>query len=103
MRASYEDHIARRVAADFPAECGKLGAGLADFIRQGIEKAGSYRIDGEGDVSRYIELRLKFGMDFESLDEMKWAAAILQDESISGHAKIDLICGQLPLHQSQAE
>jgi hypothetical protein len=103
MLASYQERMARRIAADFPVEFEKLGDKVGDFIRQGIEKAGSYGIEAESDVSRYIDLTLRFGAGFESLDKMKWAAVILEDESISGRAKMDFIYSQLPLHTAESE
>jgi hypothetical protein len=103
MLESYEERMARHIAADFPADFEKLGDKVGDFIRQGIEKAGSYGIETESDVSRYIDLMLKYGADFESLDTMKWAAAILEDENISGRAKMDFTYSQLPLHTSETK
>jgi hypothetical protein len=103
MLESYEERMARHIAADFPAEFEKLGDKVAEFIRQGIEKAGRYGIEGEADVSRYLDLMVKLGVDFESLDAMKWAAAILEDESISGRAKMDLTYRQLHMSTSDTE
>ena len=99
MRSLFVESMIEHVAADFPVESEKMGDGVRGFIERGISKAAGFGIQTESDVSRFIDLMLKFGPDFEALENMAWAVAILQDNGISGSAKIDLIYQQIPAQQ----
>jgi len=61
----------------FPEQCAEMESGdLRDFIRDGIRLAGKYDIVSERDVSKFLDLMMSFGEEF---DELPWAQEILLD------------------------
>jgi hypothetical protein len=61
--------------------------GVVRTIRLGIERARSYRITAERDVSRYIDVMAVLGEDF---DKEAWAAGILNRNG-SGAVRMNLV------------
>ena len=50
---------------------------LKAFIRYGVKRAGSYDITAKRDVSRYIDLMVSLGADFDKDPQLPWAGQIL--------------------------
>jgi hypothetical protein len=48
------------------------------LIRYGIERAASYDITAQRDVSRYIDLMMTLGPDFDQDKQLPWAGQILR-------------------------
>ncbi len=92
MREGFVRRVMAHLRRFFPAQCAELGdQGLREMVHYGIERAGSYGIEAEGDISRYIDLMFEFGRDFDS--DLRWAAEILNDESIeSPSERMDRLC-----------
>jgi hypothetical protein len=63
---------------------------LAQTIRSGIAIAERYHITDESDVERYLEFHVRYGPDFGT-GETSWAATFLNDETLTGHGKINEI------------
>ncbi len=107
MQANFEDRLIRHISEDFPEEFKKMGgseendAPVREFVKKGCSKATSYGISTERDISRFIDLMLRFGEGFETLDSMEWTVPILNDETLIGRGKIDLIYQQLPPNTSE--
>ena len=73
----FEDRMVTHLQKHFPEQCKKLGPKLRELVAYGIERAGSYGIVAERDVSRYIDIMLAFGRDFDKDPNLPWAAAAL--------------------------
>ena len=56
---------------------------LDSLIAYGIEVCDAYGITAEAYVGAYIHLMFDLGMDFDEDPEYPWAAAILNDSSLS--------------------
>ncbi|HEY7393092.1 MAG TPA: DUF4123 domain-containing protein [Bryobacteraceae bacterium] len=62
----------------FPKECAALKeAQLRDLIQYGIERARAHEITSERDVTKYIDLMLVFGRDFDTDKRYPWASYLL--------------------------
>lgn len=48
------------------------------FIRYGVKRAASYQIMAKRDVSRYIDLMVVLGHDFDRDKQLPWAGQILR-------------------------
>jgi hypothetical protein len=62
---------------------------LRSLIRLGLVKAGSYGIDAESDVTRYLEYMVAFGNDFDTDPSSAWAKPILTADRMTGSEKMD--------------
>jgi hypothetical protein len=51
---------------------------VRELIRYGIKRSGSYKIAAEKDVSRYIDLMVSLGPDFDTDKQLSWASEILR-------------------------
>ncbi len=92
MREGFARRVLAHLRRYFPEQCAQMGKDeLREFVHYGIERAGSYGIEAEADVARYIDLMMEFGQDFDS--DLTWAAEILNDESIEEPAeRMDRLC-----------
>ena len=68
---------------------------ILELIRRGIDKALTYRISNTRDIICLLEWMVEIDPDFDELAHMGWAKALLNDEDLSGKAKIDLIATNL--------
>ncbi len=106
MRQSFEDRMARHLAAAFPVSFKKMTAeGPGDgavraFIQSGILKAGQYGIRAERDVGSYIEFMLLHGLDFEHEQGMHQVLSYLKDAELPGHSKMLVVREVLARKQS---
>ncbi|MGA2987545.1 MAG: hypothetical protein ABSG32_27460 [Terriglobia bacterium] len=51
---------------------------VREFIRYGVKRSGSYQITAKRDVSRYIDLMVSLGRDFDQDPDLSWAGEILR-------------------------
>jgi len=98
----FEDLMVDHLNRYYPQKCKTLGDKVVrETIQYGIEKANTYTIHIEYDVSRYINLVFTFGRDFDTDENLPWASDILNDEdSISTH-KMDLLYRESGKHISE--
>ena len=88
-RADFEARMVQHLNQFFPNECRKAGPErVLAAIRQGIERAAGYRIVGERDVARYIDLSVVLGLKFDTSRRYPWAAEILNDPRLNGDQKV---------------
>lgn len=59
------------------------------LINSGIEKAEGFDLTIEEDVTRYLELMIIYGKDFDSDPGISWAGEILNAQDLSGAEKIE--------------
>lgn len=85
MTKRFEDLMVSHLNVYFSKECQALGEEeVRKKIRDGIDQAKTHGIMIERDVSRYINLILLFGSNFDKDPAFPWAGNILKDESIGG-------------------
>ena len=89
----------------FPDKCQELGsrAQVRKVARQGLEQAQGYGIDTEQDVALYVDIMFGIGPDFPDGEDMAWARSILENDSLIGPAKMDLILQRLEKELETAE
>jgi hypothetical protein len=75
----------------FSEKCKSLGEPkVREMVKYGIQRSASYGIGLEKDVSRYIDLMMTFGPDFDQDPELPWAASILNNRAlINPTTKVD--------------
>jgi hypothetical protein len=93
VAANLECSLYTHVTRMFPSRCEEMGEpAVRQLIRRGIEAAGAYGIEGEYDVSRFVDLMFVLGSDFDAGASWPWAGAILQDARLTGPEKMDRLC-----------
>ena len=88
------------LADRFPGRFTELGeAGTMALVRSGVTKAFSFGIVGEAHVECVIDLMMRYGADFELLEELSFAVEPLHDATLPADARIPLAlarCGLTP-------
>jgi hypothetical protein len=75
----FEDMIVVHLNKFFPDRCKAAGEPkVRELIRYGVERAASYQIVAKRDVSRYIDLMIVLGDDFDRDKHLPWAQEILR-------------------------
>lgn len=64
---------------------------LREFIRRGMQKAFSYKIEIEADVSRFIEYMFCYGENFDTSEKLEWFQPVLNSEELDGTQKMDAV------------
>src|SRR5579871_247194 len=97
VRAGIEDLLLRHIERNFQSryleltDQGKDEKQIRHLIHSAIERAVKYGVNAEPDVCRFVEMSVTIAPEFELLDEWRWAKAILDDNTMSGGAKMALI------------
>ncbi len=96
MWQRFEERMVRRVKDRCPKETEEMTEEkLQGFVKSAISKGLTYSIELESDLSRWILLTVRKGLDFEQAPAMLWARDILSDHALPGTAKLDLITRKL--------
>jgi len=106
MLQQFEDSMVEHVNHQFPEVCGEMEEPqVRETIRYGMERAGSYGITIEQEVSKYINLMFLFGRDFDVDTSFPWASGILRSETSPGPAprKIDRLYEEASAHLQDAK
>lgn len=83
IRRRFKERMVAHVNHFFPAQCQALGeAAVREWISHGIDRAQSYGIVAERDVSKYIDIMFVFGRDFDADPRHPWAAPILTARAV---------------------
>jgi len=99
MVKQFEGLMVTHLNKYYPKECETLGeTDLRKTIQYGIERARSYNIDNELDVSRYINLMFTFGRDFDKDMNLPWASNILMKDDLLSPHKMDLLYDEAEKH-----
>ncbi len=97
-----KEHFVKQVAEHaqecFPELCSSLNEEtLYGYIHYGIERAASHGICTERYVCQYIDLMFSFGADFDTNPAHRWAAEILNDDTIeSSSEKLERLYEAMP-------
>jgi hypothetical protein len=94
FRASLMSDFERRAMDDLRSSFPDKLAGSSDddirtLIRSGLEKARSYEVVNEADITRYFEYMVEYGVDFDIAPTSAWAAPILTSQLMTGHMKMN--------------
>lgn len=74
----------------FPEQCERMGEpAVRERVRAGMAAARRWGIEGQYDVSRYVDLLFLLGPDFGADDGCPWARPILADPSLAPAARLD--------------
>jgi len=75
----FEDMMVVHLNKFFPQRTKAAGEPtVRKFIRYGVQRAASYNIKAKRAVSRYIDLMMSFGADFDKSKRLPWAGEILR-------------------------
>lgn len=87
----FEDMMVVHLKKFFPRRTTVAGEPkVREFIRYGVQRAASYNIKTKRDVSRYIDLMVSLGADFDKDKNIAWAGQILQTRN-SPEARISVL------------
>jgi hypothetical protein len=91
------DRMVNHVSEIFPDKCEELGSRgkIRELIRQGLIQARGYDINTEEDVALYVDIMFGIGPDFPEGEDMAWARSILENDGLSGPAKMEFILQRL--------
>lgn len=90
-RKGFDDMMVVHLKKFFPQRAKVAGeAKLREFIRSGVKRAATYNIKAKRDVSRYIDLMMTFGPDFDKDKQLPWAGEILKTRN-SPELKISVL------------
>lgn len=78
----FENLMVGHLQKFFPAKCEGVGeAQVREMVRYGIERAKTYGITAECDVSVFVDVMFVMGRDFDLLSQNAWAGRILKDRT----------------------
>jgi hypothetical protein len=74
-----EDRTLDHIRKTFPLKFGALGEEKTrEIIQYGVKHVAKYGFKGDPDVTKYIEVMVLFGRDFDADPQLPWAGAILR-------------------------
>ncbi len=86
------------LASRFPSWHARMGEEQAlRMIRAGIGKAHGFGITEANDLSTFIDLMVRFGEEFDSLESISWEAEALRDEGVPNDSRVELLLERLGL------
>jgi len=87
----FEDMMVVHLNKFFPDRCNAATEPkVRELIRYGVKRAASYQITAERDVSRYIDLMIVLGNDFDHDKRLPWAQEILRTRN-SPEARVSVL------------
>jgi hypothetical protein len=91
-RQTFRRRIFQHVSAAFPNRAAELGPERVQrLIDEAVAKGIDYGISSEEDLQAFIDLTAEFGAHFEERADLQWVKQILEQDSLSGHGKLELI------------
>ena len=101
---SFEDGRLSDLARRFPKRSAELGeANTLSLIRAGIRKSFSLGIVGEEDVQAIIDLMMRYGDNFDTLEEFAYEAEPLRDKELPADARASLTLARFGLQSGFGE
>jgi hypothetical protein len=87
----FEELMIPHLKKFFPEFCEAAGEQeVRKLIQHGVKRAASYQINAKCDVSRYIDLMVSLGADFDKDKNLPWAGEILKTRN-SADARISVL------------
>lgn len=101
---SFENGQLSDLARRFPKRSSELGeANTLSLIRSGIRKSFSLGIVGEEDVQAIIGLMMRYGENFDTMEEFAYEAEPLRDEELPVDARASLTLARFGLQSPFGE
>jgi hypothetical protein len=88
---AFEARVVRRLRDNFDGMRGQSDEALIDFVRRGRARAARYDVRSPYAVSLYVGIMAELGEGFETSGAHAWALEVLNDEGLSGNAKVERI------------
>ncbi len=93
MLEQFEDRMVVHLRKHWPKKCAALGEdAVRESIRKGVQRARSYGITSEYDVSRYVNCMYALCHDFDTDPRAPWAQPILTDAELPASSKMNRVC-----------
>lgn len=90
VEENLECRLVAHVQRVFPQRCEQMGEpAVRERVRKGMAAARQWGIEGQYDVSRYVDLLFLLGPDFGTDDGCPWARPILADPALAVGARLD--------------
>lgn len=84
------------LAREYPIHCaGMKKSAIREFIHRSIDAAMALRIDTEGAIGVFTELRLVYGENLERAPDREWVRNILAHRRLPGHIKVEAVQNRL--------
>jgi hypothetical protein len=91
-RQTFRRRMFQHVNAAFPQRAAELGAErLQRLVDDAVAKGVDYGVSTEEDLQGFVDLTAELGTDFEQRSDLQWVKQILEQDSLSGHSKLELI------------
>jgi hypothetical protein len=98
MRINFEKNTINFLKQKYPLfVLDKSEEQMLAFIREGIDKAESYKVNKRKDVSHFIEYMICLGRNFEQEPSHAWAQKILSIRNLAGEEKIRRMMKKKPI------
>jgi hypothetical protein len=101
----FEQWMESHLREYFPEECAEFtGTGLREFIREAMAKARRYGFSHDADISRFVDISMVLGADFDTDPKLPWASSILNSpEFTDSRVRLEMLfeaaCAQLRRRQ----
>ena len=98
----FVDRMVIHLKKFFPKQCEAMGESqLRETIRHGIKQAASYNIKAQRDVSRYVDLMIVLGHDFDRDKRLPWVGEVLRTRN-SADVRISVLLKTTQKHLRSA-
>jgi hypothetical protein len=102
MHSSFVDNMIAYLRHLYPKEISHFSnIELRGQIENGITSAGTFCIDLEDDVARFLELQIILGQQFYLEADYEWATRILEDEERLASDRLDSVLEQISIPPEQ--
>jgi hypothetical protein len=86
----FVDRMVIHLKKFFPEQCEVMDESqMGETIRYGIKRAAAYGITIKRDVSKYVDVMVVFGRDFDRDPGLPWARTILADAAADPTVKVN--------------
>jgi len=103
MLERFENLMVDHLAMYFPDQCEKMGEeSVREAILYGMERAKTYGIIIEQDISMYLNLMFTFGRDFDKDSALTWMAEILNNENLGASSRMKVLYTEAEKNLSSA-
>jgi hypothetical protein len=94
LREPFEAQVAEHLREHFPNKCAALKpGGLERFVAYAFDRAIAHGMKTLQEVSKYADLAMKFGKDFDQDPDLPWVREILEDPDFSdSDVRINFLC-----------
>lgn len=106
QRERFARKLADRLATEFPNELKRWDIPekqVLQFVKHSMSLAERYHINRTMDVELYVDCCVLLSPDFDTNTEFAWAGEVLNQDELTGTAKMDLIHDHLVFATDRAQ